>query len=246
MENNLRIEEVAYDYAGSTLQGLLYLPAGGDARRLPGILLLPAAFGLAAHARERARMIANLGYVVLVADHYGDGATYATLEQAMPAMKSLFADVDAWRGRLSAACTLLQARAEVDEQRIGAVGFCVGGTGVLELACAGAPLLAAVTFHGGLQLSDPPALASLNPAVLICTGAADPLVPEADVKAVEHHLRSGNGDWQIHVYGNVLHAFTDPDIDAAGIAAAAYDRRADERSWSAMRLLFEERLGAAS
>lgn len=75
-----------------------------------------------------------------------------------------------------------------------------------------------MSFHGGLQLSDLPALSTLKPAVLIRTGAADPLVPEVDMKAVELCLRSGNADWQIHIYGNVLHAFTDPDIDAAGTA----------------------------
>lgn len=245
MEGDLNIQDIAYEYAGASLQGLLYLPNGGEPRQRPGVLVLPAAFGLAAHARERARMIAGLGYVVFVADHYGNGATYGTLEEAMPAMGSLFADVQAWRGRLGAALAVLQSRPEVDAARVGAVGFCVGGTGVLELLCAGAPIVAAVSFHGGLQLSDLAALAWLKSAVLICTGAADPLIPETDVKEVERHLRTGSADWQIHIYGNVLHAFTDPGIDAAGIPVAAYDRRADERSWSAMRLLFEEKLLAS-
>ncbi|OCI90904.1 hypothetical protein A6U85_25340 [Agrobacterium sp. 13-626] len=242
MKEYTNADEIAYEYKGVSLHGLIFLPNGGEADQLPGVLLVPAAFGIAAHARKRAQMIARLGYVVLVADHYGDGATFATIEEAMPAMGSLFADVTAWRGRLSAAFSALQARPEVDAARVAAVGFCVGGTGVLELACAGAPLVAAVSFHGGLRLSDPAALSALKAPVLICTGAADPLVPEADVKEVERYLRTGSADWQIHVYGNVLHAFTDPDIDAAGIAAAAYDRRADERSWSAMRSLFEEQL----
>lgn len=242
MKDDMRIEEVAYEYQGARLRGLLYLPNGG-ARQRPGVLLLPSAFGVAAHARTRARMIALLGYVVLVADHYGEGAGYTVLEEALTAMGSLFADVQAWRGRLGAAFSLLQARPEVDRARLGAVGFCIGGTGVLELACAGAPLAAAVSLHGALKLSDPAALAAFKSAVLICTGAADPLVPEADVNQVAGHLRKGSADWQIHSYGNVLHAFTDPNIDAAGNPAAAYDRRADERSWAALRLLFEERLG---
>ncbi|MDB5698856.1 MAG: dienelactone hydrolase family protein [Alphaproteobacteria bacterium] len=237
-------EDVSYDYQGAPLRGLLCKPAGADGR-CPGVLLAPAAFGFTKHARDRAAMIAQLGYVVLVADHYGNGATYE-VQEAMEAMGGLFADVAGWRGRLNAGLEALGARPEVDKTKLGAVGYCVGGTAVLELAYSGAPLSAVVSFHGGLTLSDPAAAAALTQSILVCTGADDPLVPPADVQEFERQMRSGKADWQIHVYGNTIHAFTDPDIDALGLPVARYNKQADERSWGAMRQLFEQVLGSVS
>lgn len=238
---DLALDPITYGPAGSRLQGLVCRPADFDGL-MPGILLAPAAFGLSKHARDRAQMLAGLGYVVLVADHYGEGATFNTLVEAMGPMGGLLADVPAWVGRLTSGLDALRALDGVDGDRVGAVGFCVGGTAVLELACAGADLKAAVTFHGGLQLSDINAVTALTHSLLICTGGADPLVPGEAVAALQQGLQASAADWQVVVYGNAKHAFTDPDIDSVAVPVAGYDRHADQRSWAAMQALFAERL----
>lgn len=236
------LADTLYGPTGSELRGLVCRPSDSGGMR-PGILLAPAAFGLSKHARDRARMLAALGYVVLVVDHYGGGATFDTLAEAMEPMGGLVADVPAWVARLNSGLDTLRALDGVDPDRIGAVGFCIGGTAVLELACAGADLKAVATFHGGLQISDPSAIAGLEQSLLICTGGADALVPATDVDALQQGLKASVADWQIIVYGNAKHAFTDPDIDSVAVPVAGYDPRADERSWAAMRTLFSERLG---
>lgn len=238
---DVSVSELAYRDDDLELLGVLARPADGDTKR-PGVLIAPAVFGMTDHPRDRARMIAELGYVALVADLFGGGASFPSLEEAMPRGRALMADVPTWLRRLEAALAALRAQPGVASERVAAIGFCLGGTGVLELALSGAEVRAVVSFHGGLTLSDPRGVSRAS--ILICTGADDPLVPESDVIALQGHLRESKADWQVETYGGALHAFADPASNSFGTPAAGYSPRADHRSWQSMKRLFAERLDA--
>jgi dienelactone hydrolase len=238
---DVSVEECSYRDGELDLVGVLARPRGVASPR-PGVLLVPAVFGITAHARERARMAAALGYVVLAVDMYGGGRSFNSLEEATPNAQTVFGDISALHRRLNAGLQALREHPSVDAECIGAMGFCRGGTAVLELAFAGADLKAVVSFHGGLQLANPAGAAKTAGSVLVCTGGSDPLVPDADLIAFQNHMRESKADWQIHIYGDTLHAFTDPAADSWGLAVAGYNRKADQRSWRAMHALFSERL----
>ena len=232
----------AYQAGDLDCSGLLAVSRGARGQR-PGVLLLPAVFGLTDHPQAQARRLAAMGYVVLTADLFGGGTSFSSLEEAMRHGGALMGDIVTSRQRLEAALGALRAHERVDPDRLAALGYCFGGTGALELACTGAPLRAAISIHGGLKLHDPAAAARIRASVLVCTGGEDPLVPGSDVLALQQQLSAGGVDWQVNTYGHALHAFTDPAADGFGTPAAGYDARADQRSWRSVSQWLDEALG---
>lgn len=223
------------------LKGYLATPDGVGTR--PGIVLFPEAFGIGAHVMERARRLAALGYVALAADPYGDGATARDLPHAIELMTAVRSELTRWRGRAQAALDALTAQSGVDHGKLAAIGYCFGGSTSLELARSGAPLGAAVSFHGGLEAPRPDDNKNIRCKVLVCHGADDPFVPPPQVAAFEEQMRQTKVDWQLHAYGGTVHSFTNPDAGKAGNPALAYNAVADKRSWKAMIDLFDEVFG---
>lgn len=208
--------------------------------RRPGIVVFPEAFGLGEHAKLRAQRLAELGYVALAADMNGDGLIYQDMAQLGPALGALFSDRPEWRGRARAAYDTLLAQAEVDPQRTAAIGYCFGGATALELVRSGAPLAAVATFHAGLVPELAEDQGRIRSQVLICHGADDPLMKQEVLDAVMAELKRDKVAWELIYFGNTVHSFTNPDADKLGVPALAYNRRADERSWVAMRELFTD------
>jgi len=208
--------------------------------RRPGVLVFPEAFGLNDHALQRAERLAQLGYVALAADPHGEGMRYSDMQSVMPAIKGYYSDRADWRSRAKAAFDTLVAQPQVDADRIAAIGFCFGGATCFELARSGAPLAAIVTFHAGLIPELPEDAGRIRAKLLICHGAEDPLVKKEAVDAVVSELRRDRLDWQLISYANAMHSFTEPKADERKIPGLSYDQRADGRSWTAMRGLFEE------
>jgi len=231
-----------YRDGGVTLKG--YLADEGKGGKRPGIVLFPEAFGIGEHVMERARRLASLGYVALAADPYGDGAQASDLPKAIELMTAVRSDVAVWRKRAMAALDTLKAQPGVDATKLAAIGYCFGGSTALELARGGAPIAAAVSFHGGLESPKPEDAKNIRAKVLVCTGAQDPLIPPAQVAAFEAQMSATKADWQVHSYGGAVHSFTNPDADKLGNPALAYHPAADKRSWAAMLLLFDEVFGA--
>ena len=215
---------------------------GGTGRR-PGIVVFPEAFGLGDHAKKRADRLAQLGYVALAADINGDGALYNDMAQLGPVIQGFYDDRAEWRSRARAALDALRAQPGVDGSRLAAIGYCFGGTTALELARSGAPLAAIATFHAGLIAELPEDAGRLRARVLINHGADDPLVKKEVIDTVMTELRRDKVDWQVIFYGNAVHSFTNPEADARQVPALKYHKKADERSWSVMRHLFEEAFG---
>jgi dienelactone hydrolase len=208
----------------------------------PGVVLFPDARGVGEHAKECARRLAEHGAVVLVADLYGNSTFAAELPQAQRLMNELRADVDRWRQRARAALDALAEHPAVEPQALAAIGYCFGASTALELARSGAALQAVVSFHGGLASPRPEDARNIKGRVLVCHGAADPLVPPVQVAEFVGHMGKCRVDWQIHAYARVVHGFTNPEADHAGTPALAYNADADRQSWEAMMTTFRASL----
>jgi dienelactone hydrolase len=235
----VKTQTLEYTNGKTTFIGYLAFDEKADGRR-PGVVVFPEAFGLNDHARQRAERLTELGYVALAADLNGGGVVNDDMTKVGPAIQALYSDRAEWRARARAALDALLAQPQVDRQRVAAIGFCFGGTTALELTRSGAPLAAVATFHSGLLPGLPEDAGRIRARVLVCHGAEDPLVKKEAIDALMGELRRDKVDWQFIHYGNAAHRFTDPEADLRKIPGLAYDKKADARSWAAMRQLFDE------
>ena len=211
----------------------------------PGVLVMPGGFGLGRNAKERAQMLARMGYAALVGDPYGGGMEIDDLKEVMKRVTDLRADTAKFRRRARVALDRLIATPWVDPGRVAAIGYCLGGTFVLELARDGAPIAGVVTFHGGLETKSPATSGMVRAKLLILTGADDPTVPVTHVNAFAEEMTKAAADWQIVTYSGTKHGFTYPDAASRKIDWIEYNQLTDERSWTAMTSFFEEIFGNA-
>ena len=185
-------------------------------------------------------MLARMGYVAFAGDPYGGGIEIDDLKEVMKRVTELRADVAKFRQRGRAALDYLRALPQVDPDRVAAIGYCLGGIFVLELARDGAPLAGVVTFHGGLETKRPAEPGAVRAKLMILTGADDPTVPPAQINAFADEMTKGGADWHVVIYSGTKHAFTYPDAASRKIDWIEYNKSSDDRSWSAMRSFFEE------
>jgi dienelactone hydrolase len=233
---------LSYQADGLRMQSELFFEPG--ARPKAGVLVFPEAYGLNRHALSRAEKLATMGYAALACDLHGNAHIEEDLGKAIDMLASLYADPEKTRARAAAGLHALAARSEVDPARIGAIGFCFGGTMALELARSGADVKAVVGFHSGLMTAAPTTVENaLKARILVCIGGDDPLIPAEQRRDFEAEMRGANVDWQIHVYGRTVHSFTNPDAsNARRPDAVRYNELSDRRSWLSMQQLFSEAL----
>ncbi len=234
----MHTQDIEYSADGVRYVGYLAVDRSKPGPR-PGILIAPEGGGLSDLNRQRARLLAELGYVALAIDYHGNGAVLE-MEAMLARLQVLRADPTIIRGITRAALATLSGQPETDGARIGAIGYCYGGTAVLELARSGAPVACTVGFHSGLATTRPEDAKQITGKVLVCIGADDPLIPPAERAAFEAEMRATKIDWRLNLYGNAVHGFANPDADKRGMAALKYHRPTHERSWRAMRDLFDE------
>lgn len=234
----MRTGDIEYQVGNKTFTG--YLADGSDGRRTAGILVAHEGGGMTGHPKERARMLAELGYVAFAMDTFGE--VIRSQDQAMAHVRDLMSDLPTLRERANAALAALKSQPNVESTRVGAIGFCFGGTTVLELARGGAELRCVVGFHAGLKTSAPQDAKNIRCPVLICTGVDDPVVTAEQRDTFTAEMTAGAVDWRMILYGGVGHSFTNREIDAYKFPGFAYDERADQRSWRAMLDLFDETL----
>jgi dienelactone hydrolase len=234
---------VGYEQAGVKLEGFHAHDDALEGKR-PGILIVHQWTGLTDYENMRARMLAELGYNVFAADVYGVGVRPQPPEAGEVAGKYK-GDRQLYRDRLLAGLEILKNDERTDPSRIAAIGYCFGGTGVLELARAGTGISGVVSFHGGLAAAEGmEAKAGGVPARIICLhGAADPFVPPAEVAAFREEMSAAGADWQLNIYGGAVHAFTQKMAGDDPGKGAAYDAKADARSWEDMQQFFSEIFG---
>jgi dienelactone hydrolase len=193
---------------------------------------------------------ATVAYAAFALDYHGGGTVLADMPQMMSRINGWLVDPTGIRVRVAKALEVLQSQPDVDGARIGCMGYCFGGTAVLELARSGASIAATVGFHSGLKTARPADAAQIKGRVLVCLGADDPLIPVAERNAFEEEMRRGGVDWQMHVYGGAQHSFTTPGIDAraeaAGLQGMKYHAEADRCSWRAMLGTFADVFGTTT
>jgi dienelactone hydrolase len=154
--------------------------------------------------------------------------------------KKYMADRKLLRERANAGLEALKARDNVDAAHIAAIGYCFGGTTVLELARSGADVAGVVSFHGGLTTPNPDDAKQIKGKVLVLHGADDPFVKPPDVAAFQDEMRKANVDWQMVFYANSVHSFTNPAAGNDNSKGVAYNAKSDARSWDAMKTFFHE------
>src|SRR5882672_9942031 len=236
----MQARDLDYRCGETSLRGYLALDENAAGKR-PGVLVFHEGLGLGEFAMERARRLAGLGYVALAADMFGARRQATNLQEVATLVGGLRADPETLRARGHAALATLSALPQVDAARCAAIGFCFGGSVVLELARGGADLKAVVSFHGVLATKTPAVSGKVKASVLVCTGADDPLAPPDQVRAFEDEMRAAAvRDWHLISYGNTVHGFTNPDADGSIMRAALYSEQADRRSWASMRSLLDE------
>ena len=236
----MQTRDIDYRDGAVNLRGYLAFDETAAERR-PGVLVFHEGLGLGDFAMARARMLAELGYVAFAADMFGDRRQARNLQEVATLVGDLRDEPQTLRARGRAALATLAALPAVDANRTGAIGFCFGGSVVLELARDGADLKAVVSFHGVLATRTPAVSGKVKASVLVCTGADDPLAPLEQIKAFEDEMRAADvRDWQVISYGNTLHGFTNAAADGSMLRTALYSEQADRRAWASMRSLFDE------
>jgi dienelactone hydrolase len=217
----MRIVDCPYACDGQSHLGKLVFDETSQARR-PIVLLGPNWMGVSAEAVARAELLAANDYAVFIADLYGRDRQPRSIEQAGPLADALRRDAIEHRRRISVAlevATLRAAEAGVgDETRRAAIGFCFGGGSVLELARTGAALAAVVSIHGDLTTPLPATAGQLKASVLALHGSEDPISPRTHRETFETEMQAAKANWQLMVFGGVLHAFTDVGVDIPGLA----------------------------
>jgi dienelactone hydrolase len=228
----VKTEAVEYKDADVALEGMLaYDDAVQGAR--PLVLVVHEWWGLNDYAKGRARQLAEMGYTAFAVDMYGKGVVAKDPKQAGELAGKLKADRKAMRQRIAAALEAVKSNPRVDPKRIAAIGYCFGGTTVLELARGGADIAAVVSFHGTLDKASD--TKGCHAKVLVCTGADDRTVPMTQIAAFAEEMRADKVDYQINIYGGAVHAFTNPASGDDPSKNVAYNAAADRRSWQAMK-----------
>jgi dienelactone hydrolase len=231
-------QTVEYKQGDTTLEGFLAYDGSISGKR-PGVLVVHQWLGLTDYEKHRAQMLAQLGYVAFCADIYGKDSRPKDVSEAGALAGKYKTDRQLLRARVNAALDVLEKNELVDPNRVAAIGYCFGGTTVLELARSGANLSGVISFHGGLDSPTPADGKNIKCKVLVLAGADDPFQKPDDLTAFESEMRDNKVDWQIVFYGGAVHAFTQPDPGFVN-AGAKYNEKADKRSWQAMKDFFAE------
>jgi dienelactone hydrolase len=233
----MQLTPLPYTDGDTALTGLLARPAG-PARA--AVIVFPTIMNTTESVEAKARSLAEHGYLALIADFYGKRP--ANFDESRALAADIRPDPLAYRRRLRAGLKALASLPEAEGLSFAAIGFCMGGQAALELARDGAPLFAAVSFHGLLDTGLPAEPGGIAARILVCHGDADPMVPRSQVMAFWEEMDAARANWHFHSYGGVKHGFTNP-ASPADNPAVAYDASADRQSWAAMLELFDEVLG---
>ena len=237
----IKTQTVEYKDGDTTLKGFLAYDDAAAGKR-PGVVVVPEWWGLNDYPKGRAEQLAKLGYVAFAADIYGEGFT--TMDPKVAGQKAgeaKKADLLAKRGAL--ALEQLKKDPHVDPAKTAAIGYCFGGTTVLELARRGQDLLGVVSFHGTLDTEHPAQSGQVKTKVLVCHGDADSFVPPEQLAKFEKEMKDAGADAKVIHYPNAKHAFTNPAADKVGMEAIGYNREADQKSWADMQQFFKELFG---
>ena len=231
----MKTETVNYQATDIELEGYLAYP---DEEQAPLILIAHTWAGKDDFVHERAEDLAALGYVGFAVDMYGNGKVGSDTEENQSLMAPLLSDRDVLKDRIISALHFGKSLPGVDPNKVAAIGYCLGGLVVLDLARSGENFQGAVSFHGLLMESDI-SEKGIQAKILVLHGERDPMVPTDMVDAFQKEMTKAAADWQLHSYGGTYHAFTKPGANDPNLGTQ-YNKSASERSWKSMQNFFEE------
>ncbi len=229
-------KEIDYTAGDQTMKGYIAYDDSLTEKR-PGVLVVHEWWGHNEYARMRARQLAQLGYTALALDMYGNGKTVDHPKKAASMTKAVWANLPVATQRFRAAYDLLQQQDTVNG-RIAAIGYCFGGSIVLEMARQGMDLQGVASFHGSLSTPTTASRDTLKAKILVANGADDPFTRPAQIKAFKAEMAAAHADMEFINYKGAKHAFTNPDATALGQKfelPLAYNAEADAKSWDKLR-----------
>ncbi|MFT5133522.1 MAG: dienelactone hydrolase [Gammaproteobacteria bacterium] len=229
---------VEYEHDGKLLEGFLAYDDAMDVEK-PGVIVAPAWAGRSNFECDKARKLATQGYVGFACDLYGKGVLGKSTEENSGLMKPFIDDRKKLQSCLSKILETLQTQTEVDEESIAAIGYCFGGLCVLDLARIDAKVKGVVSLHGLFGAPGNTQGTKITAKVLALHGHEDPMVPVEAVMDLQNELTAAGADWQIHVYGGTMHAFTNPMANDPSFGTV-YNANADKRSWQSVLNFLEE------
>lgn len=238
VEIKIKGETVTYATDSTTMKGYIAYNENLTDKR-PGILVIHEWWGHNDYVRQRADMLAELGYVALAVDMYGDGKQAAHPDDAGKFAGMVMQNMEEATARFNAAVELLKSNPNVDTESIAAIGYCFGGSVALSMANTGSDLDAVAAFHSGVALPVMPS-DKLKAKVLVCNGADDPFTSPESIETYKKQMDSINADYKYVAYPGAVHAFTSKDADALGKKfnlPLAYNKEADEKSWQELQIL---------
>ncbi len=224
-----QLKPIAYADGAQKLNGFAGAPVKNLANQ-PGILILPAWKGIDDHAKESAEKLSKLGYFTFIADIYGEGNYPKDANEAGEKAGLYKKDFKAYQKRIKLALDQL-VKSGAAANNIVVIGYCFGGTGALEAARSGMPLQGVVSFHGGLGKDASRTTEAINTKILVCHGADDPFVSKEELAGFHQEMRDSKADWQMIYYANAVHSFTDKGAGNDNSKGAAYNEKANMRSW---------------
>jgi len=241
-ELNIYGEDIAYESGDVSLRGYLAYDANQEGER-PGVLVIHEWWGHNNYMRQRARMLAEMGYTALAVDMYGDGKQADHPEDAQKFMMEVLNNMESGTSRFNAAKALLERHATTDASRTAAIGYCFGGGIVLHMARIGSDLRGVASFHGSLGTTAPAEPGSVSARVLVAHGADDPFVPAAELEAFKQEMTDAGVDMKFIAYPGAVHSFTNPGATALGEKfdlPLAYNETADAKSWAELDAFLQD------
>lgn len=236
---------VEYRAGDTVLKGYLAENSAMKAKR-PAVLVVHEWWGHNEYARKRARMLAELGYVALAVDMFGDGKTAQHPDDAGKFAGEVMKNKAIGEARFNAALDYVKQLPEVDPERIAAIGYCFGGGVVLHMARTGADLKGVVSFHGSLATDSPAQPGKVKARVLVFNGEADKMIPPEQVTAFKEEMTKAGAPFRYVEYPGVMHSFTNPDADSYAKKfnlPLAYNKKADKNSWAETNKFLKEIFG---
>ena len=241
LQAGIETRTITYEAGGTSMTGYLAWDTAFEGKQ-PGVLVVHEWWGLNDYARKRARDLAALGYTALAVDMYGNGKTAKHPEDAGTFAKAVMKNPDAAIARFEKAMEVLKSQPTVDPGKIAAIGYCFGGSIVLNMARTGVDLDAVVSFHGSLG-GLMPVKGPIRAKVLVCHGEDDPFTTDDQIAHFKKEMTEAGADFEFVAYPGAKHSFTNPDADAAGKEFGlplAYNAEADAESWQAMKNVLNE------
>ena len=235
----VKVDTVTYKQGDVELEGFMVYDDAAQGKR-SGVLIVHDWMGNGEFSKKRAEELAAMGYVAFACDIYGKGVRPKDRTEASAQAGKFKSDRALLRARVNAGLEVLKKNPNVDGARTAAMGYCFGGTTVLELARSGAEVAGVVSFHGGLSTPTPEDAKNIKAKVLVLHGADDPFVKPEEVLAFEDEMRKAGVDWQLVSYGGSVHSFTNPAAGNDNSKGAAYNEKANRRSWEDMKDFFNE------